>query len=93
MRPAADTFMPRALAESAARYGTIGVAFTYLAWLYVASLLLLATAILGQAVAADSGRLGRYIRRGEPARTQRSGEPGEAPVPAGAADPGKGANP
>ena len=68
MRPAAEAFLPRALEESAARYGSIGVAFTYLAWLYVVSLLFLATAIIGNAVAEDQGRLGGFIRHGAPTR-------------------------
>ena len=42
--------------------GPSGVAFTYLAWLYVASFILLATAVVGQVVATDVGRLGELIR-------------------------------
>jgi membrane protein len=74
MRPAAATVLPGALDESADRYGTIGVAFTYLAVLYVFSLLYLGTAILGQVLAEDLGRLGQFIRRGEPTQFERSRE-------------------
>ncbi len=35
VRPASALWLPRALEVSDNRYGTIGVAFTYLAWLYV----------------------------------------------------------
>ncbi|WP_166139450.1 YhjD/YihY/BrkB family envelope integrity protein [Nocardioides ochotonae] len=64
-RPASALWLPRALEVSADRYGSIGVAFTYLAWLYaVAFGMLLATAV-GRAVAVDRGRVGRRIR-GEP---------------------------
>ena len=57
IRPAADTFLPRALAESADKYGTIGVAFTYLAWLYIVALTYL-----------DRHRRTRPRRRRRPAR-------------------------
>jgi membrane protein len=90
MRPAAATFLPRALEESADRYGTIGVAFTYLAWLYVVSLVYLATAILGQVLAEDRGRLGTFIRRGQPTQfelSRESGEPGEPPDSVASAEP------
>jgi membrane protein len=50
------------LQSSADRYGTIGVAFTYIGWLYVLAFCLLMTAILGQVVAQDEGALGRLIR-------------------------------
>ncbi len=39
VRPATQAWLPGALEASADRYGSIGVAFTYLTWLYVASLL------------------------------------------------------
>jgi membrane protein len=63
VRPATQVWLPRALEVSADRYGSIGVAFTYLTWLYVLSFCFLTTAVLGQAIAADPGRLGRWIRR------------------------------
>jgi membrane protein len=62
LRPATQVWLPRALETSADRYGSIGVAFTYLTWLYVASFCFLATAVLGQVVASDAGRLGARIR-------------------------------
>jgi membrane protein len=61
-RPLTEEWFPQAVADSADRYGSIGVAFTCLALLYVVSLVLLATAILGQVIATDSGRLGAWIR-------------------------------
>ena len=62
VRPAGEAYLPRALEESADQYGSIGVAFTYLAWLYVASLVFLAAAIIGNVIAEDEGRLGQFIR-------------------------------
>jgi membrane protein len=77
MRLGGAIYLPRALEESADRYGTIGVAFTYLAWLYVVSLIYLGTAIVGQVIAEDRGRLGRFIRRGESTQFEQSRESGE----------------
>lgn len=62
VRPASAVWLPRALDSSADRYGSIGVAFTYLAWLYVVAFCVLATAVVGQAIAMDPGWLGRRIR-------------------------------
>ena len=63
VRPATEAWLPGALEASAERYGSIGVAFTYLTWLYVASLCFLATALVGQVIATDSGKLGRRLQR------------------------------
>ena len=59
VRPATQAWLPGALEASADRYGSIGVAFTYLTWLYVASFCFLATALVGQVIATDPGPLGR----------------------------------
>ena len=65
VRPATEAWLPGALQTSADRYGSIGVAFTYLTWLYVASFCFLTTALVGQVIASDPGALGRRVR-GEP---------------------------
>jgi membrane protein len=62
LRPASRTWLPHALEVSADRYGSIGVAFTYLAWLYAFSFCLLAAAVLGQVITTDPGRFGRLLR-------------------------------
>lgn len=64
VRPATAAWLPHALEVSAERYGSIGVAFTYLACLYTASLCFLATALIGQVIANDRGQLGVWIRHG-----------------------------
>jgi membrane protein len=61
-RPATSAFLPRALAASAQHYGTIGVAFTFISYLYVLSFVYLATACIGWVMATDHGRIGRWIR-------------------------------
>jgi membrane protein len=62
VRPASAAFLPRALETSADRYGTIGVAFTYIAWLYVMSFCFLGATLIGEVIATDEGWLGRLIR-------------------------------
>ncbi|WP_280637307.1 YhjD/YihY/BrkB family envelope integrity protein [Nocardioides sp. W7] len=62
VRPASAAWLPRALEGSADRYGSIGVAFTYLAWLYVVAFCILLAAVVGQVIAADPGWVGRRIR-------------------------------
>ncbi|MEU4159066.1 YhjD/YihY/BrkB family envelope integrity protein [Actinoplanes sp. NPDC026670] len=46
VRAGGAIYLPRALQSSADRYGTIGLAFTYIGWLYVLSFCLLLTAIV-----------------------------------------------
>jgi membrane protein len=62
VRPVGSVYLPRALQTSDDRYGTIGVAFTYIGWLYVLAFCLLATALLGQVLGQDEGMLGRAVR-------------------------------
>jgi membrane protein len=68
VRPVSELWLPRALEVSAERYGSIGLAFTYLAWLYVVAFVFVATAVLGQVIASDAGRLGGWIRGEHPYR-------------------------
>jgi membrane protein len=63
VRPATQVWLERALEVSAERYGSIGVAFTYLTWLYVLSFCFLTAGVLGQTVATDRGKLGAWIRK------------------------------
>jgi len=67
-RPVYAVYLPRALDSSADKYGSIGVAFTYLAWLYVISFIFLASAVLGQVIATDRGGFGAWIRGERPMR-------------------------
>ncbi|RZU49438.1 membrane protein [Krasilnikovia cinnamomea] len=69
LRPAGEVFLPIALRSSADRYGTIGVAFAYIGWLYVVSFCLLLTAVLGQVIAEDEGFPGRLVRGERPPAT------------------------
>ena len=67
-RPAYSLWLPRALDSSAEKYGSIGVAFTYLAWLYVISFIYLASASFGQVLATDRGGFGAWLRGERPMR-------------------------
>ena len=77
-RPASAAWLPRALDASAARYGSLGVSFTYLAWLYVWAFILLLTAMVGQVAATDKGGIGGWIRGGSPPTV----DPGVTPTAA-----------
>ncbi len=79
IRPAAAVWLPWALETSADHYGPIGVAFTYLAWLYVAAFVFLATAVLGHTIAVDRGGLGRWISGSSSPRRDAAPHPGTAP--------------
>lgn len=65
VRPGIAAWMPHALAVSASRYGSIGVAFTYLACLYAISFCWLGASVIGQVVVTDDGAFGRWLR-GDP---------------------------
>jgi membrane protein len=67
-RPIAHDLLTNSLDSSAEKYGTIGVAFTYIAFLYALSLWFLAAAFLGQVISTDEGRLGCWIRREDASR-------------------------
>ncbi|MGO4256908.1 YhjD/YihY/BrkB family envelope integrity protein [Marmoricola sp. RAF53] len=73
IRPASGVFLPQALETSASRYGSIGVAFTYLAWLYAIAWVLLVAGVLGAVVVKDRGVVGAWLRG--------SHEPGTLPPP------------
>jgi membrane protein len=68
VRPAGAVYLPRALQTSADRYGTIGVAFTYIGWLYVVAFCVMLAAVVGQVIANDEAAFGRWIRGVRPAR-------------------------
>jgi membrane protein len=66
VRPVGSVYLPRALETSADRYGTIGVAFSYIGWLYVIAFGLLLAVVFGEVVARDEGVLGRFFRHPRP---------------------------
>ncbi|GAA3383605.1 DUF7144 family membrane protein [Cryptosporangium minutisporangium] len=62
LRPAGGLYLPRTLRVSEERYGTIGLAFTYIGWLYVLSFALLLTAVLGRVLDEDLARLAARVQ-------------------------------
>lgn len=74
--PVAQRYLSTAISTSADRFGPIGVAFTYLTYLYCVSWALLATAVLGRVIVTDPGLVGRLIR-------------GDAEIETGDASPGE----
>ena len=80
VRPAGAVYLPRALQSSYDRYGTIGLAFTYIGWLYALAFCLLLTAVVGQVVAHEG--LPGGLRRGFHAEGVMAGaaEPATMPV-------------
>jgi membrane protein len=77
VRPAGSVYLPRALQTADRRYGTIGLAFTYIGWLYLLAFCLLTTAVLGYVIARDAGRIGHLVRGpgAGPARGLDAGRP------------------
>jgi membrane protein len=74
VRAAGSVYLPRALRHSADRYGTIGLAFTSLGWLYVIAFCLLLTAVIGR-VSIDAA--GWRLRR-RPAQDERENDLADA---------------
>ncbi|MFI7600379.1 YhjD/YihY/BrkB family envelope integrity protein [Actinoplanes sp. NPDC049681] len=50
VRPVGARYLPWALRTSEERYGAIGVAFTYIGWLYILAFCLLLAAVVGHAI-------------------------------------------
>ncbi|WP_246606002.1 YihY/virulence factor BrkB family protein [Paractinoplanes toevensis] len=70
VRAAGSVYLPRALQSSADRYGTIGLAFTFVGWLYVLSFCLLLSAVVGGVLAG--------LRSDRPAQVQGGSHLAEA---------------
>jgi membrane protein len=70
--PVTERYLTTAVETSAERYGPIGVAFTYLTYLYCVSWALLGTAVLGRVIVIDPGLVGRLIRGGVPIDEEES---------------------
>lgn len=61
-QPISAAYLPIALESSAEKYGSIGVAFTYLTYLYMLSFALLGCAVIGYVITTDEGGFGRFVR-------------------------------
>ena len=56
-------YMPRALEHAASRFGDLGVAFTYIGWLFSIAFVLIAATVVGKVLATEFGPLSRLLAR------------------------------
>jgi len=54
-------YLPRALANASSQFGALGVAFTYISWLFVVSFLLICSTVLGAVLARDESLMARLF--------------------------------
>jgi membrane protein len=86
----AEVYLPRAVAESVARFGPYGVVFTALSWLIVLFTALTVAVTLGRVIAQEpevARRLGSVEPTPAPTPTSAPGGPATAPGPATATGP------
>jgi membrane protein len=76
----ASVWMPEVVTRNEAQFGLFGVALALVTWFSGAATCVLVGACAGPVLAEDTGRLGRFIRGGEP-RTLNAGAPPELPPP------------
>ena len=76
----ASVWMPEVVTSNEAQFGFFGVALALVTWFSGAAICILVGACAGPVLAEDTGRLGRFIRGGEPG-TLNAGAPPELPPP------------
>jgi membrane protein len=76
----ASVWMPEVVSSNQEQFGFFGVALALVTWFSGAAICILVGACAGPVLAEDTGRLGRFIRGGEP-RTLNGGAPPELPPP------------
>ena len=74
----ASIWMPEVVASNQEQFGFFGVALALVTWFSGAAICVLVGACAGPVFAEDTGRLGRFIRGGEPG-TLNAGAPQELP--------------
>jgi membrane protein len=75
-----SVYLPIALGAGARQFGALGIAFAYIGWLFVLSMVVVVGAVLGHAAARDEGWLGQVVRgdRAVPAPVTRDRDRPEA---------------
>jgi membrane protein len=58
---ASGVYLPRALVSASQQFGALGVAFTYIGWLFIVAFVLVCSTVLGAVLARDESRLARLI--------------------------------
>jgi len=76
----ASVWMPEVVASNQEQFGFFGIALALVTWFSGAAICILIGACAGPVFAEDTGRLGRFIRGGEPG-TLNAGAPPELPPP------------
>src|SRR5512132_1642975 len=75
-----SVWLPEVVTSTEAQCGFVGVALALVTWFSGAAICVLVGACAGPVLAEDTGRLGRFIRGGEPG-TLNAGAPPELPPP------------
>ena len=76
----ASIWMPEVVASNQEQFGFFGIALALVTWFSGAAICILAGACAGPVFAEDTGRLGRFIRGGEPGTLNAGAQP-ELPPP------------
>jgi membrane protein len=58
---AGGVYLPRALVSASRQFGALGIAFTYIGWLFIVAFVLVCSTVLGAVLARDESRLARRI--------------------------------
>jgi membrane protein len=58
---AGGVYLPRALVSASDQFGALGIAFTYIGWLFIVAFVLVCSTVLGAVLARDESRLARLI--------------------------------
>jgi membrane protein len=58
---ASGIYLPHALVSASRQYGSLGIAFTYISWLFIVAVALVCSTVLGAVLADDESRLARLI--------------------------------
>jgi membrane protein len=68
---ASGIYLPRALVSASRQFGALGIAFTYIGWLFVIAFALVCSTVLGAVIARDESRLARLIVAAQPSPAGR----------------------
>jgi hypothetical protein len=58
---ASGIYLPRALVSASNQFGALGIAFTYIGWLFVVAFALVCSTVLGAVLARDESRIARLV--------------------------------
>ena len=70
---ASGIYLPRALVSASRQFGALGIAFTYIGWLFVLAFALVCSTVLGAVLARDESRLARLVVGAQPSPAGEGG--------------------